>query len=366
DYDSAERLAEDSTKYFGADDMVGRLNKRLVEFLRLVSILDEAGKLLEQGAVIRPAGTNAFEYYRSVAERDPTSERALAGLRFVAERMAERAARALDIGDLHSAARFLSLGFQSSPEHAELRRIEQILRGHDADGDLLRDVHLARAEGYFNWGRDDLARQEYEAAIAEDPDNAAATAGLDALSKFEREPFSIERNKAFFDALQNSTAEHDRLNQLRKEITTERRLLSRTSRQLVQAQTLMAKGHLTKPEGNNAIEIFENILAEDPDNAAASAALAAIAERLADAAEEANSYGMHTEAIRYYQIAVQLAPQQSDWEVRLIELKEGTSPASIPKGGRTAPAAADSASRAGMLSPTGRAPATAPTTVGFN
>ncbi|MCZ6869358.1 MAG: serine/threonine-protein kinase, partial [Gammaproteobacteria bacterium] len=59
DFDAAERLVQDSSQYFGADDMVGRLNERLVEFLGLVAILDEAGKLLEQGAVIRPEGTNA-------------------------------------------------------------------------------------------------------------------------------------------------------------------------------------------------------------------------------------------------------------------------------------------------------------------
>ncbi|MCZ6870459.1 MAG: hypothetical protein O7G84_13235, partial [Gammaproteobacteria bacterium] len=349
DFDSAEQLARDSGKYFGPDDMVGRLNERLVEFLHLVSILDEAGTLLEQGAVIRPQGTNAFEYYRTVAERDPSSDRALAGLRFVAERMAERAARALDQGDLHSAARFLNLGYQSSPDHAELRRVEQIIRGHDQDGKILRDVRLARAEGYFNWGKDELAQGEYEAAISEDPENEAAKAGLAALAKFVREPFSLERNKAFFDALQSSTAEHDRLNQLRKEIMAERRQLSRTSRQLVQAQTLMAKGYLTKPPGGNAIEIFQDILADDPGNSAAHAALAAIAERLVEAAEDADRYGMRQDAIRYYELAIALVPVQSGWEVRLIELKGGTVPARRPRGGATAATprgATDSASRA--------------------
>lgn len=336
DFDSAEQLARDSGKYFGPDDMVGRLNKRLVEFLRLVAILDEAGQLLEQGAVIRPEGTNAYEYYRTVAERDPSSDRALAGLRFVAERMGERAVRALDQGDFHSAARFLTLGYQSSPDHAELKRVEQIIRGHDQDGTILRDVRLARAEGYFNWGKDELAQGQYEAAISEDPENEAAKAGLAALTKFVREPFSLERNKAFFDALQSSTAEHDRLNQLRKEIMAERRQLSRTSRQLVRAQTLMAKGYLTKPPGGNAIEIFEAILADDPGNGAARAALAAIAQRLVDAAEDADRYGMRQDAIRYYELAIALVPAQSDWEVRLIEIKGATVPAGRPGGGATA------------------------------
>lgn len=349
DFDSAEQLARDSGKYFGPDDMVGRLNKRLVEFLRLVAILDEAGQLLEQGAVIRPEGTNAYEYYRTVAERDPSSDRALAGLRFVAERMGERAVRALDQGDFHSAARFLTLGYQSSPDHAELKRVEQIIRGHDQDGTILRDVRLARAEGYFNWGKDELAQGQYEAAISEDPENEAAKAGLAALTKFVREPFSLERNKAFFDALQSSTAEHDRLNQLRKEIMAERRQLSRTSRQLVRAQTLMAKGYLTKPPGGNAIEIFEAILADDPGNGAARAALAAIAQRLVDAAEDADRYGMRQDAIRYYELAIALVPAQSDWEVRLIEIKGATVPAGRPGGGATAATprrATDNASRA--------------------
>ena len=349
DFDSAEKLARDSAKYFGTDDMVGRMNQRLVEYLRLASVLDEAGSLLEQGAVIRPQGTNAYEYYRSVAERDPASDRALAGLRFVAERMAERAARALDRGDFYSAARYVSLGFQSSPEHAELKRIEQIIRGHDQEGNLLGDVGLARAVGFFNWGKNELAEEQYEAVIAEDPQNEEAKAGLEAMRKFVREPFSIERNKAFFDALSSSTAEHARLNQLRKEIMTERRLLSRTSRQLIQAQTLMARGYLSKPPGRNAIEILQGTLAEDPDNEAARAALAAIAERLVDAAEAADKHGMRLDAIRYYEIAIGLEPTRSGWETRLIELKGGTpSPASaagatagaIPRGtdGVTGPA----------------------------
>lgn len=362
DFDSAEKLAEDSGKFFGPDDMVGRLNKRLVEYLRLVSTLDEAGKLLEQGAVIRPQGTNAFEYYRSVAERDPSSDRAVAGLRFVAERMAERAKRALDQGDLDTAARYLTLGFQASPEDAELRRIEQIIRGHDQDGHLLHDVRLARAEGYFNWGKDAMAEKEYETAVAEDPDDEAAKASLEALRKFVREPFSIERNKAFFDALQTATAKHDRLNQLRKEITSERRTLGRTTRQLVQAQTLMAKGYLTKPPGGNAIEIYQAILQEDPDNSAAQSALAAIAERLVDAAEDADKYGMKPDAIRYYEIATGLEPTKSDWEVRLLELKGETRPPAPGPGTAT-----DDASSTVQAEPGSQGvPPVAPASVSFN
>ena len=75
----------------------------------------------------------------------------------------------------------------------------------------------------------------------------------------------------------------------------------------------MALGFLTEPENDNAVALLENVLQLQPNNVEAQTMLAAVAERLANIAQEAYDAGLTEQATNYMDLALTLAPATAEW-----------------------------------------------------
>lgn len=176
--------------------MAAREEARRGELERMLSAADAR---LRQGRLTGPAGESALDGYREVLARVPGHAGALAGIRRVAVALAGQADRALGELELERAEALIEEAASLAPDLAQLPALQSRLReareraliavqvtelsaAQEVERDrLLRLALAAEQAGQLMYPPGESAYDRYRAALALDPRNPEALAGLERL-----------------------------------------------------------------------------------------------------------------------------------------------------------------------------------------
>jgi formylglycine-generating enzyme required for sulfatase activity len=212
-----------------------------------------------------------------------------------------------------------TVGQEWTPEFAPLPDF-------DLEG-TLRSAQRALAAGRLDQG-DDSALALYTLVLQNQPDNEEARAGIDnvvtALLERGEQAFAQARfNEASRIVAVVSPLRPDStgLAALRSKLESGREVASL----LAEAQRLVEAGRLVAPEGNNASEIYRQILRGDPANQGAQEGLARVEALLVSQASSAAESGDYRDSERMLAEAARVSPGSEavqDASARIVEMRE--------------------------------------------
>src|SRR5215831_7233018 len=87
-----------------------------------------AKKALDAGKLVEPAGESALDLYRSALSIDPSSQKAREGIRNVADKVLERAEKALLSEKLEEAVAAVELARDIQPDHQRLASMDELIK----------------------------------------------------------------------------------------------------------------------------------------------------------------------------------------------------------------------------------------------
>jgi formylglycine-generating enzyme required for sulfatase activity len=191
----------------------------------------------------------------------------------------------------------------------------------------LRSAQRALAAGRLDQG-DDSALALYTLVLQNEPDNAEARSGIDnvvtALLERGEQAFAQARfNEASRIVAVVSPLRPDSpgLAALRSKLESGREVATL----LAEAQRLVEAGQLASPEGNNASEIYRQILRGDPNNVGAKEGLARVEALLVSQAASAAQSGDYRDSERMLAEAARVSPGSEavqDASARIVEMRE--------------------------------------------
>ena len=171
----------------------------------LAAQLDEADRLVKAGRMTSPADGNARDLYRTVLQAEPASQRALDGLRRIAQALLGQAQRRMADFEFEPAAKLIEQAeavdakvpglAAARTRMAELQKRAGSIPDPKAPAtqtrvaQLLAEAKTAAAAGNLLAPPGDSAYDKYRAVRSLDPDNAEARSGLAALPGLARERF---------------------------------------------------------------------------------------------------------------------------------------------------------------------------------
>ncbi len=249
----------------------------------MTELIAQAKGRMQEARLIESKGHNAFDTYNAMLMLDRNNREAHEGLSQISQRLTEDAETARQAGDLERSLALIDQGLRVDPERREFHTLKDaVAEGQRALGKKHRRLvaqWLERAQGQFRSGLlttppGDNAFETYRMLLAVVPGQAEALAGLEQiaercvqLAEAAQRSGNAETSIAFVDQGLQAVPGHARLAELRTALGSGqaeaiRGLLGKAEQQLVASR-------LTAPEGDNALETYQEILALDPGNAQA-------------------------------------------------------------------------------------------------
>jgi serine/threonine protein kinase len=283
----------------------------------IARLLADAETDAREGRLSRPAGRNALDRYREVLKIEPDNEAAKEGIELVMGRYAEAAEEALAEERFEQAEQNLDTAADILPDAPVVWDIRQRLaqareaaemRQHDEA--IQRE--LAAADRDFRAGRLDSPRggnalERYRKVLVLEPDNAAATQGLERImTHYVALADAALGNKDFAKVAQHLEAAAEvlpagaALTMARRRLANAQQAASREAeaqrkrqedirRELAAAEQDLEADRLSMPKGRNALERYRKVLVLEPDNEAALQGLREIMTRYVELADRAMS-----------------------------------------------------------------------------
>jgi serine/threonine-protein kinase PpkA len=297
-------------------------------------LLAEAKGHMQEARLIESKGDNAFDYYNAVLLLDRNSREAREGLTRISQRLSDEAETARQAGDLERSLALIDQGLRVDPKGSEFRTLKDaVAEDQRALGEKHRRLiaqWIERAQGQFQSGRlttppGDNAFETYRMLLAVVPGQAEALAGLEQiaeryvhLAEAAREPGKVEAQAslALIDQGLQAVPGHARLAELRTALGSGqaeaiRGLLAKAEQQLVASR-------LIAPKGDNALEIYQQILALDPGNAKGREGLETIARHYHALAQDREQAGDLPAALGFVDEGLKVQPEDGG----LIALKK--------------------------------------------
>jgi serine/threonine-protein kinase PpkA len=303
----------------------------------VATLMERAEQQLENDQLMEPAGNNAHETFRQVLSLKPNDPRALEGIERVAERFAVLAQERQRQGELSESLRLIRKGLTLAPNNRSLLTLQDHIK-QQLEANQQREKQIAAllekaerklSEGHLTDPDGDNAYETFQQVLGFVPGNERALIGLhrlgDHLIKRAREELALGKHdeaEALVDQLHVVAPWHPRLADLKKLIAAkpEKKIpeTALIAKRLAKAEQQIASLKLTRPRGDNAYETLQAVLAIDPDNRDAKAALSVIAERYAALARRQQQAGHTSDALAMVQRGLQIDPQHR----KLLALKE--------------------------------------------
>jgi tetratricopeptide (TPR) repeat protein len=254
----------------------------------------------------------------------PENQVAAQELDTLAEHYAQRAASAADEGKVDDAINFLDRASAANAVLPELdfvrQKIQQATTTQAAIDDLLQQASAYRAAGALVNPAGENAAELYHRVLATDPGNVIAAHGLNEIVSQLR---STTNQLLIAGGLVEATALVDRagaagldmlaVNDMKASVNQETVRRDSVVKHLAQAQKLLSQGFITQPQEANVVGLLREVERLDPGNESAKALLARSAQRLADAAQDAYTFGMADDAKYYLELALTVTPDVIAW-----------------------------------------------------
>ncbi len=253
--------------------------------------LAQAHQYLAHGQLVSPEQHNAWQTYRNILQQDPHQVQALAGLQRLARHYQHTAEQAYQAADLTAAFAAVKQGLQILPQDDELLALQALLvsaeqqqQQNQATADLIAK-QLGQAEQAFAVSQLAAAASHYQAVLAQMPEHPQASEGLrQVAAKYEalaREQQDNPASSLFLiqEGLQ-LFPNHVGLLSLREQLTDASLVRQQQIDQLLtRAEQHLQALRLTEPTGNNAYELYQQVLQLSPDNQQALVGFSRIADQ---------------------------------------------------------------------------------------
>lgn len=397
--DQAAQQAASARDLLGGGTDVDRLDAQIAQAraaqgssqVKTVDLVDQAQQALADGKLEGPHGAGAL--YKQMLQADPNNAVAAHGLDQVGDALAVHAHKAFDANDSTTANATVEELAALQPNNGALPalRAQQAQTRKQDDGAL--DAELKQGMDAFRAGRivgqgDDTALSHFKAALAIDPDNADARAGLGKVAQALTVQASaaidagdtgqaaqlLDQAAALAPKSADLAAARARLNstpaqgaaspagdpnsqaddsvQSSAPVVLSPQQSATVARLVQRAQVAAARGDIMLPPGNSAYDLYRNALVIDGSNAAALQGLQTLPVQVEKQFNQALSNGNLGQASDMLQNLSELAPgeaSQSALSDRLAGAWLDQAEQQLSSGDRIG--AAQSLDRARKLSP---------------
>lgn len=308
--------------------------RALLPRTELNDMLARGEAALKAGRLSGTNGDSARELFESARSADSDNEIARNGLRRVGEALIAQASQATAARDFATARTRLADARALLAGGPAVERAEAELKQAESQGTQIVEL-FDRAEAALANGKllgADGAVALYEKVIAADASNTPAQAGLRkagaALAAQARELVAqgkLDDAAARIEDIARAIPSDPSIPNLRADLATARAAAgAAVDTQLAKAQELLRAGRITGT-GENALALYQAVLAKDATNAKARAGLGQVVQALVVQANAALDEDNATTADRLIRQAEQLAPNSADLAAakgRLRELRE--------------------------------------------
>lgn len=262
---------------------------------RMNTLLQEAGRALQEGR-LSGRDDSARELFLAARALDPDNRLAQDGLRQVGQQLLMEARRALEEGDTAPSKALLAEADTLVLPAAEVADLQRALQVHESRtvelGSVLEAADHAAQAGRLD-GSEDSAVALYRQALARDPGNAVATAGLRRvltdlleLARQAIEAGQFDQAAAQVERVGAIDPGHLGLPEARAALAKARQaVVDEINNQLDQADALLARQHLLPPRQPNALQLYQAVLAQDASQPRALQGLRKVASALLVEAE---------------------------------------------------------------------------------
>ncbi|HET6912738.1 MAG TPA: tetratricopeptide repeat protein [Rhodanobacteraceae bacterium] len=287
------------------------LNKAANRGATIEVLLDQARTALAANNIEGKDG--AADLFHRVLVSDPDNPVARHGMDQVGSAIATQVQDQLNSHDRAGAQRTLDRLAALVPNYAQLPSLRAAIAQANQDAQAQRDQHLAQGEADLRAGKitgsdDDNALAQFQAALALDPNNAQAQAGLgqvaqalvvqanaaldaghaddakqllDAAAKLAPKSADLAAARSRLQAkaqaqAQTATAANDDQAGAPAQPALTPAQSAKVANMVKQADVAAHQGELMLPPGDSAYDLYRGALAMDPDNAAAQAGLHAL------------------------------------------------------------------------------------------
>ena len=397
--DQAAQQAASARDLLGGGTDVDRLDAQITQAraaqgssqVKTVDLVDQAQQALADGKLEGPHGAGVL--YKQMLQADPNNAVAAHGLDQVGDALAVQAHKAFDANDSTTANATVEELAALQPNNGALPalRAQQAQTRKQDDGAL--DAELKQGMDAFRAGRivgqgDDTALSHFKAALAIDPDNADARAGLGKVAQALTVQASaaidagdtgqaaqlLDQAAALAPKSADLAAARARLNstpaqgaaspagdpnsqaddsvQPSAPVVLSPQQSATVARLVQRAQVAAARGDIMLPPGNSAYDLYRNALVIDGSNAAALQGLQTLPVQVEKQFNQALSNGNLGQASDMLQNLSELAPgeaSQSALSDRLAGAWLDQAEQQLSSGDRIG--AAQSLDRARKLSP---------------
>ncbi len=359
--DDAEAALNVARELLGGGNDVERIAQRLSEARnpqgRTESLIDQAQQAFAAGKFDGDDGAGAL--YRRVLDADKTNAVAARGLDKVGDALAAQARQAIAAGDKAKANALVDRIALLVPGYGDLPSLRAALaetrkQDDQAVNALIQQGNDAMRAGRFIGDGDDNALARFRAALAADPDNADAKAGLGRVAQAlivqanaaldseddvqatrlldqaaKLAPKSAElaaararigggEAKAGTPAAGGQPTGDDAMPEASMAVTPEQK--AKVADLVRRAQAAASRGDIMDPPGDSAYDLYRNALAIDGNDASARAGLQGLPTQVEKQMQQAVASGNVQRAENLYATLSDLAPggtSQADLRHRL-------------------------------------------------
>lgn len=348
--DQAEAALNVARELLGGGADVERLSQRLSQArnpeARTETLIDQAQQALAAGRLDGDDGAGAL--YRRVLDADKTNAVAARGLDKVGDALAAQARQAIAANDKEKANAIVDRIAILVPRYGDLPSLRAALaETKKQDGQavamLIQQGNEALRAGRFVGDGDDNALSRFQAALAADPDNAEAKAGvgrvaqalivqanaaidsedddqatrlLDRAAKLAPKSAELaaarariaggDRHPAAGGGDANATGGDDAIPEASMAVSPEQK--AKVADLVRRAQAAAARGDIMDPPGDSAYDLYRNALAIDGNDPAARAGLQGLPTQVEKQMQQAVANGNVQRAENLYGTLSDLAP----------------------------------------------------------
>ncbi len=271
--------------------------RALIPRTELNVLLVDAEQAYQQGRLHGDA-RSAEALYRAVLDIEPDHDVARSGLRKVADAQSERARQALQDGDIDGARDWLRAARASGAAPAALGDIEAALREaasvDDTRSETIERARQAAAAGRIEGG-EEAAVTQLLALLERHPDDREVSAELDRLAALQLDEVAARlaaEDEAGARARIESVATwrplHPGLAVARAALAAnDENRRTELDLMMTEAEAMLRRGRLTRPEGDSALDRYRSVLATAPDHEGARAGIRRVALGLSAQADRA-------------------------------------------------------------------------------